>query len=173
MSAVSIPDRSSVVADLQDSLASFLGVRHVVITCTGTAALHSMYAAVGITSGDEALVPTVQHELRPRCPATITCAPAHERLHRARAGQRHAGQRDSRAPTCVWQHSLAGHLPAVRSWARIVVRGRSRSLPASQCFMTVAAALANSVGSEAAFKASSISSISGAHRQARAATLGR
>ncbi|MGW0881258.1 DegT/DnrJ/EryC1/StrS family aminotransferase [Streptomyces sp. NPDC002671] len=59
MSAVSIPDRSGVVAELEDSLASFLGVRHVVTTCTGTAALHSMYAAAGIGPGDEVIVPAL------------------------------------------------------------------------------------------------------------------
>lgn len=59
MSAVSIPDRSGVVADLEDALASFLGVRHIVTTCTGTAALHSMYAAAGIGPGDEVIVPAL------------------------------------------------------------------------------------------------------------------
>lgn len=57
--AVSIPDRSGVVADLEDALASWLGVRYVVTTCTGTAALHSMYAAVGIGPGDEVIVPAL------------------------------------------------------------------------------------------------------------------
>ncbi|MFV8128215.1 DegT/DnrJ/EryC1/StrS family aminotransferase [Streptomyces syringium] len=57
--AVSIPDRSGVVAGLEDALASFLGVRHVVTTCTGTAALHSMYAAAGIGPGDEVIVPAL------------------------------------------------------------------------------------------------------------------
>ncbi|MFC4516308.1 DegT/DnrJ/EryC1/StrS family aminotransferase [Streptomyces ehimensis] len=56
---VSIPDRSGVVADLEDALASYLGVRHVVTTCTGTAALHSMYAAAGIGPGDEVIVPAL------------------------------------------------------------------------------------------------------------------
>ncbi|RMI45569.1 DegT/DnrJ/EryC1/StrS family aminotransferase [Streptomyces triticirhizae] len=59
ISAVSIPERSGVVADLEDSLASFFGVRHVVTTCTGTAALHSMYAAAGIGPGDEVIVPAL------------------------------------------------------------------------------------------------------------------
>lgn len=58
-SAVSIPDRSGVIAELEDALASFLGVRHVVTTCTGTAALHSMYAAAGIAPGDEVIVPAL------------------------------------------------------------------------------------------------------------------
>jgi perosamine synthetase len=57
--AVSIPDRSGVVADLEDALASYIGVRHVVTTCTGTAALHSMYAAAGIGPGDEVIVPAL------------------------------------------------------------------------------------------------------------------
>ncbi|MFJ8313636.1 MULTISPECIES: DegT/DnrJ/EryC1/StrS family aminotransferase [unclassified Streptomyces] len=58
-SAVSIPDRSGVIAELEDTVASFLGVRHAVTTCTGTAALHSMYAAAGITPGDEVIVPAL------------------------------------------------------------------------------------------------------------------
>ncbi|GGX84394.1 DegT/DnrJ/EryC1/StrS family aminotransferase [Streptomyces hiroshimensis] len=57
--SVSIPDRSGVVAELEDALASFLGVRHVVTTCTGTAALHSMYAAARIGPGDEVIVPAL------------------------------------------------------------------------------------------------------------------
>ncbi|MBZ4319920.1 DegT/DnrJ/EryC1/StrS family aminotransferase [Streptomyces huiliensis] len=44
--AVSIPDRSGIVAELEGALASYLGVRHVVTTCTGTAALHSMYEVI-------------------------------------------------------------------------------------------------------------------------------
>lgn len=57
--AVSIPDRSGIIAQLEDALASFLGVRHAVTTCTGTAALHSMYAAAGIAPGDEVIVPAL------------------------------------------------------------------------------------------------------------------
>ncbi|GAA0452386.1 aminotransferase class I/II-fold pyridoxal phosphate-dependent enzyme [Streptomyces sp. NPDC046215] len=57
--AVSIPDRSGVVAELEGALASYLGVQHVVTTCTGTAALHSMYAAAGIGPGDEVIVPAL------------------------------------------------------------------------------------------------------------------
>lgn len=57
--SVSVPDRSGVVADVEDALASYLGVRHVVTTCTGTAALHSMYAAAGIGPGDEVIVPAL------------------------------------------------------------------------------------------------------------------
>jgi perosamine synthetase len=55
--AVSIPDRSGVVAELEDALAAYLGVAHVVSCCTGTAALHSMFAAACIGAGDEVIVP--------------------------------------------------------------------------------------------------------------------
>ncbi|MEU7182004.1 MULTISPECIES: DegT/DnrJ/EryC1/StrS family aminotransferase [Streptomyces] len=57
--AVSIPDRSGIVAELEDALASYLGVRHTVTTCTGTAALHSLYTAAGIGPGDEVIVPAL------------------------------------------------------------------------------------------------------------------
>ncbi|GAA2127585.1 DegT/DnrJ/EryC1/StrS family aminotransferase [Streptomyces synnematoformans] len=59
MDAVSIPGRAGIVAELEDALATWLGVRYVVTTCTGTAALHSMYAAAGIGPGDEVLVPAL------------------------------------------------------------------------------------------------------------------
>jgi perosamine synthetase len=55
--AISIPDRSGVIADLEEALAAYLGVAHVVSCCTGTAALHSMFAAAGIGPGDEVIVP--------------------------------------------------------------------------------------------------------------------
>ncbi|SFD73120.1 DegT/DnrJ/EryC1/StrS family aminotransferase [Streptomyces aidingensis] len=58
-SGVSIPDRSGIIADLEDTLAAYLGVRHVVTTCTGTAALHSLYAAARIGPGDEVIVPAL------------------------------------------------------------------------------------------------------------------
>ncbi|MFF4161414.1 DegT/DnrJ/EryC1/StrS family aminotransferase [Streptomyces sp. NPDC001678] len=47
------------MADLEDSLTSCLGVRYVVTTCTGTAALHSMYAAAGVGPGDQVIVPVL------------------------------------------------------------------------------------------------------------------
>lgn len=55
--AVSIPDRSGVIADLEDQLAAYFGVRYAVLTSSGTAALHSAYAAIGIQPGDEVIVP--------------------------------------------------------------------------------------------------------------------
>lgn len=54
---VSIPDRSGVVAELEDRLAGYFGVRHAVLTSSGTAALHSAYAALDLRDGDEVLVP--------------------------------------------------------------------------------------------------------------------
>jgi dTDP-4-amino-4,6-dideoxygalactose transaminase len=55
--AVSIYDRSGVIAELEDALCAYFGVRHAVLTSSATAALHSMYAASGIGPGDEVIVP--------------------------------------------------------------------------------------------------------------------
>lgn len=55
--AVSIYDRSGVIAELEDALQDYFGVRHAVLTSSGTAALHSAYAATYIEPGDEVIVP--------------------------------------------------------------------------------------------------------------------
>jgi dTDP-4-amino-4,6-dideoxygalactose transaminase len=55
--AVSIYDRSGVIASLEEDLAAFHGVKHALLTSSGTAALHSMYAACGVRAGDEVIVP--------------------------------------------------------------------------------------------------------------------
>lgn len=55
--SVSIPDRSGIIADLEDRLASYFGVKHAVLTSSGTAALHSAYAALDVQVGDEVIVP--------------------------------------------------------------------------------------------------------------------
>lgn len=57
LTATSIPDRTGVVADLEDRLAEYFEVRHAVLTSSGTAALHSAYAALGLGDGDEVIVP--------------------------------------------------------------------------------------------------------------------
>lgn len=57
VSGISIPDRSGIVERLEEALADYYGVRHAVLTCTGTAALHSMYAACRLGAGDEVIVP--------------------------------------------------------------------------------------------------------------------
>lgn len=54
---ISIYDRSGVIAELEDALSAYFGVRHAVLTSSGTAALHSMYAASGLEPGDEVIVP--------------------------------------------------------------------------------------------------------------------
>ncbi|MEV4731944.1 DegT/DnrJ/EryC1/StrS family aminotransferase [Saccharopolyspora sp. NPDC049426] len=54
---VSIPDRSGIIAELEDKLAAYFGVRHAVLTSSGTAALHSAYAALGLHDGHEVLAP--------------------------------------------------------------------------------------------------------------------
>jgi perosamine synthetase len=55
--AISIYDRSGVIAELEDALCDYHGVKHAVLTSSGTAALHSLYAACGIGAGDEVIVP--------------------------------------------------------------------------------------------------------------------
>ncbi|MEC3978155.1 DegT/DnrJ/EryC1/StrS family aminotransferase [Amycolatopsis sp. H20-H5] len=55
--SISVYDRSDVVAELENALQEYFGVRHAVLTSSGTAALHSTYAACGIGPGDEVIVP--------------------------------------------------------------------------------------------------------------------
>ncbi|MCP2330937.1 DegT/DnrJ/EryC1/StrS family aminotransferase [Actinoalloteichus caeruleus] len=54
---VSIYDRSGVIAELEDALQEYFGVRHAVLTSSGTAAVHSTYAATCVEPGDEVIVP--------------------------------------------------------------------------------------------------------------------
>ena len=54
---ISIYDRSGVIAELEDALCDYHGVKHAVLTSSGTAALHSVYPACGIGPGDEVIVP--------------------------------------------------------------------------------------------------------------------
>ncbi|KDN82773.1 DegT/DnrJ/EryC1/StrS family aminotransferase [Kitasatospora cheerisanensis] len=55
--AISIPGRSGIVADLEDGLQEYFGVRHAITTSSGTAALHTTYWAAGVRPGDEVIVP--------------------------------------------------------------------------------------------------------------------
>jgi perosamine synthetase len=55
--SISVYDRSGVIAELEDALRDYFGVRHAVLTSSGTAALHSSYAATLIEPGDEVIVP--------------------------------------------------------------------------------------------------------------------
>jgi dTDP-4-amino-4,6-dideoxygalactose transaminase len=55
--SISIYDRSGVIAELETALQDYFGVRHAVLTSSGTAALHSTYVATGIGPGDEVIVP--------------------------------------------------------------------------------------------------------------------
>ncbi|MBF6435492.1 DegT/DnrJ/EryC1/StrS family aminotransferase [Nocardia cyriacigeorgica] len=54
---ISIYDRSGVIADLEDALAAYFGTKYAVLTSSGTAGLYSMYAACGLSPGDEVIVP--------------------------------------------------------------------------------------------------------------------
>ncbi|MDX8029376.1 DegT/DnrJ/EryC1/StrS family aminotransferase [Lentzea sp. BCCO 10_0856] len=55
--SISIYDRSGVIAELEDALANYFGVKHAVLMSSGTAALHAAYAACVIEPGDEVIVP--------------------------------------------------------------------------------------------------------------------
>jgi perosamine synthetase len=55
--AVSIYDRSGVIAELEDALKKYFGARHAVLTSSGTAAVHSAYIAAYVKPGDEVIVP--------------------------------------------------------------------------------------------------------------------
>lgn len=55
--SISVYDRSGIIADLEDALRDYHGCRRAVLTSSGTAALHSMYAACGLGPGDEVIVP--------------------------------------------------------------------------------------------------------------------
>ncbi|MGC5361635.1 DegT/DnrJ/EryC1/StrS family aminotransferase [Streptomyces sp. DT24] len=55
--ALSIPGRTGIVAELEDALQEYFGVRHAVTFSSGTAALHSAYSAARIKAGDEVIVP--------------------------------------------------------------------------------------------------------------------
>jgi perosamine synthetase len=54
---ISIYDRSGIVERLEDALRGYHNTTHSVLTSSGTAALHSMYAACGIGPDDEVIVP--------------------------------------------------------------------------------------------------------------------
>ena len=54
---ISVYDRSGIMARLEDALRDYHGVKHAVLTSSGTVALYSMYAACGLKAGDEVIVP--------------------------------------------------------------------------------------------------------------------
>jgi perosamine synthetase len=56
-SSISIYDRSGVIETFETEFAKMHGCRHALMTSSGTAALHSAYFALGISEGDEVLVP--------------------------------------------------------------------------------------------------------------------
>lgn len=56
-SAVSIPGRSGIVADLEEALQDYFGARYAITTSSGTAALHAAYWAARVQPGNEVIVP--------------------------------------------------------------------------------------------------------------------
>lgn len=55
--AVSVQDRSDVIAVLEERLADYFEVRHAILTSSGTAALFSAYNGLGLAEGHEVIVP--------------------------------------------------------------------------------------------------------------------
>ncbi|MDQ4145422.1 MAG: DegT/DnrJ/EryC1/StrS family aminotransferase [Actinomycetota bacterium] len=55
--SISIYDRSGVFARVEDRLQQAVGVRHALLTNSGTSALHSMYVGCGLGPGDEVVCP--------------------------------------------------------------------------------------------------------------------
>jgi len=54
--SLSIYDRSGVIGRLEDKLSAYHGGRRALLTCTGTAALHSLFSAAGL-AGHEVICP--------------------------------------------------------------------------------------------------------------------
>lgn len=63
---ISIYGRSGIVADLEDQMARYFGVKYVLSTNSGTAALFAAYFAMNLPEGSEVIVPTYTF------PATVT-----------------------------------------------------------------------------------------------------
>jgi perosamine synthetase len=55
---MSITNRSGIIAQLEDDFAAYEGVRFALARNSGTAALHCGYFAVGVSFGDEVIVPS-------------------------------------------------------------------------------------------------------------------
>jgi perosamine synthetase len=55
------------VAEFERALAEFVGVRHAVVVNSGTAALHCAMAAIGISPGDEVIVPPISFVATANC----------------------------------------------------------------------------------------------------------
>jgi UDP-4-amino-4,6-dideoxy-N-acetyl-beta-L-altrosamine transaminase len=55
------------VPEFEQALAEFVGVKHAVVVNSGTAALHCAMAAIGVTSGDEVIVPSISFVATANC----------------------------------------------------------------------------------------------------------
>ena len=56
--SISIYDRSGIIKELEENLCSYFGVKHAVLTNSGTSALHSMYVAFDLKQEDEIICPS-------------------------------------------------------------------------------------------------------------------
>lgn len=55
--SLSLHDRYHIIKVLEDKLSKYYGVKHTLVTSSGTSSLHSMYVAAGLQTGDEVIMP--------------------------------------------------------------------------------------------------------------------
>lgn len=55
--SISIYDRSGIIEELEEKLKSYHGMDHALLTNSGTSALHTMFVAANLKSGDEVIAP--------------------------------------------------------------------------------------------------------------------
>ncbi len=56
-SNISIYDRSGIIEELEDKFCKIYGVKHALLTNSGTSALHSLFVAANLKEGDEVICP--------------------------------------------------------------------------------------------------------------------
>ncbi len=55
--SISIYNKSGIIDELEKRLSSYHGVKHALLSCTGTAGLHSAFVAASLGEGDEVICP--------------------------------------------------------------------------------------------------------------------
>ena len=116
---ISIYDRLGVIAQLEDALRGYFGVKHAVLTSSGTAALYSMYAACRIQPGDEVIVPaytffaSVTPLLHLGAVPILADCDEHGNLDPADAARRITGRTFGIAVTHMW--GIPADMPALRA----------------------------------------------------------
>lgn len=119
--AISIYNRSGVVAELEEALCRYFGVTHTVLTSSGTAALYDLYDACGIQPGDEVIVPaytffaTVTPLLHLGAIPVLADYDEHGNIDPADASKRITSRTSAIAATHMW--GVPADVPALRALA--------------------------------------------------------